>query len=166
MTERPAMDATRARLAADVAFHLFAAVPADLLVLEVGLGGRLDATNVVDRPAACAITAIGMDHMDFLGDTLGKIAAEKAGIIKPGLPCAIKAAEFLSAYLACPALLGGGECVGRLVHQRLRVQRSGVVDRKANCGLGSLKKCCVLLVIHRRPPAKEGGALAPSSAVL
>jgi dihydrofolate synthase/folylpolyglutamate synthase len=71
-----------------VAFHLFASVPADLLVLEVGLGGRLDATNVVDRPAATAITAIGMDHMDFLGDTLGKIAAEKAGIIKPGLPCA------------------------------------------------------------------------------
>ncbi len=71
-----------------VAFHLFAETPADLLVLEVGLGGRLDATNVVDRPVATAVTSIGMDHMDFLGDTLGKIAAEKAGIIKPGVPCA------------------------------------------------------------------------------
>jgi dihydrofolate synthase/folylpolyglutamate synthase len=71
-----------------VALHLFATVPADLLVLEVGLGGRFDATNVVDRPAATAITSISMDHMEFLGDTLGKIAFEKAGIIKPGVPCA------------------------------------------------------------------------------
>jgi dihydrofolate synthase/folylpolyglutamate synthase len=71
-----------------VAFHLFATVPADLLVLEVGLGGRFDATNVVDAPVATAITSISMDHMDFLGDTLGKIAFEKAGIIKHSVPCA------------------------------------------------------------------------------
>uniref|UniRef100_UPI0023519230 bifunctional folylpolyglutamate synthase/dihydrofolate synthase n=1 Tax=Falsiroseomonas oryziterrae TaxID=2911368 RepID=UPI0023519230 len=71
-----------------VAFHLFASVPADLLVLEVGLGGRLDATNVVECPVATAITSISMDHMDFLGDTLAKIAFEKAGIMKPGVPCA------------------------------------------------------------------------------
>src|SRR3712207_5485818 len=70
------------------AFLLFARAPADLLVLEVGLGGRLDATNVVDRPLATAITSISMDHMDFLGDTLGAIAAEKAGILKPGVSCA------------------------------------------------------------------------------
>ncbi len=70
------------------AFLMFSRVPADVLVLEVGLGGRLDATNVVDRPVATAITSISMDHMDFLGDTLGAIAAEKAGIIKPGVPCA------------------------------------------------------------------------------
>jgi dihydrofolate synthase/folylpolyglutamate synthase len=76
-----------------VAFHLFATVPADLLVLEVGLGGRFDATNVVDHPAATAITSISMDHMDFLGDTLGKIAFEKAGIIKPGVPCATGAQD-------------------------------------------------------------------------
>ncbi len=91
-----------------VAFQLFATVPADLLVLEVGLGGRLDATNVVDRPAATAITAIGMDHMDFLGDTPGKIAFEKAGIIKPGTPCATGAqgAEALAAIEA--AATGAG----------------------------------------------------------
>jgi dihydrofolate synthase/folylpolyglutamate synthase len=71
-----------------VALHLFAQVPADLLVLEVGLGGRFDATNIVDAPAATAITSISMDHMDFLGDTLGKIAFEKAGIIKRAVPCA------------------------------------------------------------------------------
>ncbi len=69
------------------AFLLFSRVPADALILEVGLGGRFDATNVVERPAACAITSISMDHMDFLGDTLEKIAFEKAGIIKPGVPC-------------------------------------------------------------------------------
>lgn len=70
------------------ALLLFSRVPADVLVLEVGLGGRLDATNVVDRPAATAIASISMDHMDFLGDSLAGIAAEKAGIIKPGAPCA------------------------------------------------------------------------------
>jgi len=71
-----------------VALLLFSRVEADLLVLEVGLGGRFDATNVVARPVATAITSISMDHMDFLGDTLAKIAFEKAGIIKAGVPCA------------------------------------------------------------------------------
>ncbi len=71
-----------------VALLLFSRTPADVLVLEVGLGGRFDATNVVAAPAATAITSISMDHMDFLGDTLAKIAFEKAGIIKPGIPCA------------------------------------------------------------------------------
>jgi dihydrofolate synthase/folylpolyglutamate synthase len=71
-----------------VALHLFASVPADLLVLEVGLGGRFDATNVVDRPAATAIASISLDHMDFFGDDISRIAWEKAGIIKPGVPCA------------------------------------------------------------------------------
>jgi len=70
------------------ALVLFSRVPADLLVLEVGLGGRLDATNVVERPAATAITHIAMDHMEFLGDTLASIAFEKAGILKPSVPCA------------------------------------------------------------------------------
>ncbi|WP_149541402.1 bifunctional folylpolyglutamate synthase/dihydrofolate synthase [Siccirubricoccus phaeus] len=71
-----------------VAILLFARVPADLLVLEVGLGGRYDTTNVVDRPAATAITSISMDHMEFLGDRLAGIAGEKAGIMKRGVPCA------------------------------------------------------------------------------
>ncbi len=69
-------------------FLLFARVPADLVVLEVGLGGRFDASNVVDRPAACAIASISLDHREMLGDTLAKIAFEKAGIIKPGIPVA------------------------------------------------------------------------------
>lgn len=70
------------------ALLLFSRVPADMLVLEVGLGGRFDATNVVERPVATAIASVSMDHMEFLGNTLADIAAEKAGIIKPGVPCA------------------------------------------------------------------------------
>jgi len=67
----------------------FARTPADWLLLEVGLGGRLDATNVVDRPALTAITPVSFDHEQYLGDTLAKIAGEKAGILKPGVPCVV-----------------------------------------------------------------------------
>ena len=59
---------------------------AEAIVLETGMGGRLDSTNVVRRPAVCVITRIGLDHMEYLGDTKEKIAAEKAGIIKPQVP--------------------------------------------------------------------------------
>ncbi|WP_286183855.1 folylpolyglutamate synthase/dihydrofolate synthase family protein [Labrenzia sp. R4_1] len=65
------------------AFLLFAEHPADVVLLEVGLGGRLDATNVIDDPLVSVITPISMDHEKFLGDDLSVIAAEKAGIIKP-----------------------------------------------------------------------------------
>lgn len=68
------------------AFLAFAEHTADVLLLEVGMGGRLDATNLVPNPVACAITPIGMDHQEFLGDRLAAIAAEKAGIIKPRVP--------------------------------------------------------------------------------
>ncbi|MDR6291517.1 dihydrofolate synthase/folylpolyglutamate synthase [Inquilinus ginsengisoli] len=71
------------------AFLAFAEVPADAVLLEVGLGGRFDTTNVVPRPAATAITRISMDHMQFLGDTIEKIAAEKAAIAKPGVPMVV-----------------------------------------------------------------------------
>src|SRR5882724_6769856 len=64
------------------AFLLFSRHPADVTLLEVGLGGRLDATNVIDKPLACAITPVSMDHLEFLGDTLEKITAEKAAILK------------------------------------------------------------------------------------
>jgi dihydrofolate synthase/folylpolyglutamate synthase len=70
---------------------LFARHPADLVLFEVGLGGRLDATNVVERPLATAITPISLDHADFLGDTVGLIAAEKAGIIKRAVPVMVGA---------------------------------------------------------------------------
>ncbi|MGM0559594.1 MAG: bifunctional folylpolyglutamate synthase/dihydrofolate synthase [Pseudomonadota bacterium] len=71
------------------AFLAFARQPADILLLEVGLGGRLDATNVVAHPELTIITPISMDHMQYLGDSLEKIAREKAGILKPGVPAII-----------------------------------------------------------------------------
>lgn len=71
------------------AFLLYARHPADYLILEVGLGGRFDATNVIERPIVTAITPISYDHIAFLGSTLASIAAEKAGIIKPEIPCCV-----------------------------------------------------------------------------
>ncbi|MFV0623121.1 bifunctional folylpolyglutamate synthase/dihydrofolate synthase [Sphingomonas sp. ac-8] len=69
-----------------VAFLAFARTPADACIVEVGLGGRLDATNVLPAPAATAIAQLGIDHQAFLGDTAEAIAREKAGIAKPGVP--------------------------------------------------------------------------------
>src|SRR5215213_2021392 len=72
-------------VATAVALLAFARTPADACLLEVGLGGRLDATNVVDRPAVTAIASLALDHQQFLGRTVADIAAEKAGIAKPGV---------------------------------------------------------------------------------
>lgn len=103
------------------AFLAFSRTPADLVILETGLGGRLDASNVVARPALTVITPIAMDHESFLGDTLGAIAAEKAGILKPGVPCvlarqqpeadAVIAAR--AAALGVPLLREGADFLGR-----------------------------------------------------
>lgn len=71
------------------AFLAFADDPADILLLEVGLGGRLDATNVVARPRLTAITPIALDHQQFLGTTIEAITGEKAGIMKPGVTCVV-----------------------------------------------------------------------------
>lgn len=71
------------------AFLAFARTPADITLLETGLGGRLDTTNMVARPALTAITPIALDHQHFLGDSLAQIAFEKAGILKPGVPAVI-----------------------------------------------------------------------------
>ncbi|MBK3778273.1 bifunctional folylpolyglutamate synthase/dihydrofolate synthase [Azospirillum brasilense] len=91
----------------------FAREPADVVLLETGLGGRLDATNVVDRPAVTAITRISYDHRQFLGDTLEAIAGEKAGIFKPGAPAVIfpQPAEEAARTLAARA-----EVIGAPVH--------------------------------------------------
>ncbi len=75
-----------------LALAVFAGEKCDFAVVEVGMGGRLDPTNIV-RPCLCGITAIGLDHMGFLGETLETIAAEKAGIIKPGVPVVCQTAE-------------------------------------------------------------------------
>jgi dihydrofolate synthase/folylpolyglutamate synthase len=80
------------------AFCLFAEHPADVVLLEVGLGGRLDATNVVEAPLAAVLTPISMDHTEYLGDSLTSIAGEKAAIIKRGVPvvCAEQPAEAMN----------------------------------------------------------------------
>lgn len=77
---------TEFELLTAIAFLYFVEQKCDLVVLETGLGGRLDSTNVIEHPLACIITALGYDHMDRLGNTLEEIAGEKAGIIKAGSP--------------------------------------------------------------------------------
>ena len=81
--------ATSFELMTALAFTLFQRHKVDLVILEVGVGGRLDATNICPPPLIAIITSIGMDHMDLLGDTVTAIAYEKAGILKPGTSCVI-----------------------------------------------------------------------------
>lgn len=108
----------------------FSRVPADYTLLEVGLGGRLDATNVIAQPRLTAITPVSMDHEAFLGDTVAKIAGEKAGIIKRGVPVVVgpqddaglEVIEARAAALGAPVLAYGQhwhvfEERGRLIFQ-------------------------------------------------
>lgn len=93
----------------------FARTPADYVLLETGLGGRLDATNVVEKPALTILTPISMDHEQFLGNTIAKIAGEKAGIMKRGVPCvvgpqpdeALEVIEATAARLGAPVIAQG-----------------------------------------------------------
>ncbi len=89
-------------------YLLFARATAELCVVEVGLGGRFDATNVIPAPAACCITSISLDHQDFLGDRLDRIAWEKAGIMKSGCPVATgrQQPEVAAVLRACAAETG------------------------------------------------------------
>ena len=95
------------------AFLAFARAKADLCLLEVGLGGRFDATNLIDKPAVSAITPVSIDHVGFLGDTVEKIAFEKAGILKPGVPAVIGKQE--------PAALAVIEARAKEVGAQLRI---------------------------------------------
>jgi len=115
----------------------FARTPADYTLLEVGLGGRLDATNVVANPALTVITPISIDHEQFLGDTLAKIAAEKAGIIKRGVPCivgpqqdeALEVIEGVAARLGAPLIAHGQHWHVYEEHERLVFQdETGLLD--------------------------------------
>ncbi|KAK6342876.1 folylpolyglutamate synthase [Orbilia javanica] len=85
--------ATEFELLTATAFEIFSKEKVELAVVEVGLGGRLDATNVIKDPLVTVLTKIGMDHVDILGDTVEKIAREKAGIMKPGAPCIVDASN-------------------------------------------------------------------------
>jgi folylpolyglutamate synthase len=98
-----------------VAFHLFKKVRVDVIVLEVGVGGRIDATNIVAAPAVCGITTIDLDHMEVLGDTLEKIAYEKAGICKRGVPVFVTSQQesVLEVFRGCAAAVNAPYCVAR-----------------------------------------------------
>ncbi|WP_269933209.1 bifunctional folylpolyglutamate synthase/dihydrofolate synthase [Aminobacter sp. HY435] len=121
-----------------VTFVLFSEHPADACILEVGLGGRFDATNVIKRPAVSVIMPVSMDHEAYLGDKVELIAAEKAGIIKRGCPVVVGAQETEAAQqvlidtaerLNCPLEVYGQDFVafeenGRMVYQ----DQSGLMD--------------------------------------
>ena len=119
------------------AFLAFSRAPADWTLLEVGLGGRLDATNVVDNPALTIITPVSIDHQQYLGETLPEIAGEKAGIIKRGVPCVVgpqepdglAVIEAKAATLGAPLWVHGqhwtaSEERGRLIYQ----DENGLLD--------------------------------------
>ncbi len=114
-----------------------ARTPADFTLLEVGLGGRLDATNVIEKPALTVITPVSLDHEQFLGDTLAKIAGEKAGIIKKGVPCivgpqdeaALEVIEARAERLGAPLLVYGQHWHIHEEHDRLVYQdETGLLD--------------------------------------
>ena len=121
-----------------VTFILFSEHPADAAIIEVGLGGRFDATNVITKPAVSLVMPVSLDHEAYLGDRVELIAAEKAGIFKPGRPAVIGAQEWETAEevlietaerLGCPTLVYGRDFMahgenGRLVYQ----DESGLMD--------------------------------------
>jgi dihydrofolate synthase/folylpolyglutamate synthase len=115
----------------------FARKEADYTLLEVGLGGRLDATNVVERPALTVITPVSIDHQQFLGETLPEIASEKAGIIKRGVPCivgpqedaALEVIEARANKLGAPLMVFGQHWHVGIEHDRLIYQdEKGLFD--------------------------------------
>lgn len=121
-----------------VTFVLFSEYPADAVVLEVGLGGRFDATNLIRKPAVSVIMPISLDHEFYLGDRVELIAAEKAGIIKRGCPVVIGAQESDSARnvlietaerLSCPLKVYGQDFVAFEEHGRMAYQdENGLID--------------------------------------
>jgi dihydrofolate synthase/folylpolyglutamate synthase len=157
------------------ALLLFTRHPADIVLMEVGLGGRLDATNVVEHPLATVITPISIDHVDFLGDSLEKIAAEKAGILKRNSPAIVAAQprdaltviERQAARLSAPLKIAGEDWTateerGRLVYQ----DEAGLLDLPAprlygrhqfeNAGL-AIAALRAVKALKIAPAAFEGG---------
>ena len=111
-----------------------------MLLLEVGLGGRLDATNVIEHPLATIITPIAIDHTEFLGDTLDEIATEKAGILKRGVPAIVApqardvlaVIERAAAQARAPLQIAGEDWIATEEHGRLVYQdEAGLLDLPA-----------------------------------
>ncbi len=112
------------------ALMAFSETPADYTLLEVGLGGRLDATNVIDRPRLTVITPVSIDHQQYLGETLAEIAGEKAGILKRGVTCVVgpqeeaglAVIEARAAKVGAPLLVFGQHWHARAERDRLIYQ--------------------------------------------
>ena len=140
-----------------LAIRIFHAEAVDVAVLEVGLGGRWDATNLVPSPVVCGITSLGYDHMEVLGHTLTLIAGEKAGIMKRGVPCVTTTQpDEAAAVLEATA-------------QQLRVRRAppasthAWVHRSADVELAPLVLAPITRSPCRSPPALTPSPSAPAA---
>lgn len=125
---------TQFEITTAAAFLLFARVPADVLILEVGLGGRLDATNVIARPLACVLTPISVDHTKFLGESVEEIAIEKAGILKRGVPAIIahQSDSVRDVIEACAARVRAGPLAISMQDWQAREERGRLVFEDAD----------------------------------
>ena len=154
----------------------FARRPADYTLLETGLGGRLDATNVVDRPALTVITPISIDHQQYLGETIAEIAGEKAGILKPGVPCvvgpqpdeALAVIEARAEALGCELIVANRDWQawserGRLVFQDERGLLD--LDMPALPGAHQIENAGAALAALRRLGASDAACAAALSQV-
>ena len=149
------------------ALQLFAERPADVLLLEVGLGGRFDATNVVDAPLASVITPVSMDHVEFLGDTIDKIAFEKAGIFKRDSPAilgfqsdaALAVLEREARRAGAPLLVADRDFFIREEHGRLLFEdEDGLLDLPLPrlVGRHQQQNAAVAVAVLRRVAAEIG----------
>ncbi len=151
------------------AFLAFSRAPAEALVLEVGLGGTFDATNVVRQPAAVCITPIAHDHQEFLGTNLAGIAREKAGIIKPGAPCILarqsdEVRDVITSHaesLGVPLLIEGEHFDGYEEHGRFVYQDEfGLLDlpRPKLAGRHQISNAAIAIACLRRLGAEKSRA--------
>ena len=145
---------TQFEITTSAAFKLFAETPADYLLLEVGMGGTYDSTNVIDDPLGVIITPVDLDHQAYLGDTVAKIAANKAGILKSGRPAVIgrqldeglAVIERAAAGLRAPLFVQGRDYDGYPQNARLIYQdEAGLLDLPPPALAGH----------RRRPPGRD-----------
>lgn len=143
-----------------IGYLWFAGQRVDLAVLEVGMGGRLDATNIC-RPVVTAITPVGLDHQQYLGETIAAIAGEKAGIIKAGIPVVVAPQEpparavIMARAVECDAPVIEGQVTAELVRRTVDL-RQWV---EFQCGLGSFDACLSLRGDHQRVNAATAVAV-------
>ena len=155
-----------------------AGTPADFALLEVGLGGRLDATNVIDRPRMTVITPVSLDHQQYLGETLAEIAGEKAGILKHGIlgivgrqePEALAVIEARAARMVAPLMVEGQDWQVWEEHGRLAfLDGSGLIDLPLPALLGAHQVANAGIALaalrrarDRRARLRRGAGAAPS----